>query len=182
MQIALRPATEKSKATILCQMGLISDCIDDNDQLGTNKETNLTSGIKTLNLLLDPAKASEREMKAKEAKEKYHQDFAQLDIPKSYTNLFELFWYTKLPCFDVHDVTSKTKDEMSLIKRCFWKGKMIDCATIFVTRPTDRGMCCAFNIDEAEKIFNAAKYSNVMSKLQKIDRENSFGNKSLPDW
>ena len=182
-QFILRGATAQSKATVLCRTTPISDSMDDDDHLGTNEEKNLTTGIKTLNLLLDPSKAPERERKAKEAKEKYHQHFDQMDVPKSYKNLFELFWYTKLPCFDVQDVTSKTEEETtSLIKRCSWKGETIDCAAIFVTRPTDRGMCCAFNIEEAEKMFNAKIYANVTSSLQTFDRENSFGTKTLPDW
>ena len=60
---------------------------------------------------------------------------------------------------------------MSVIKRCYWKGQMIDCALIFVTRPTDRGMCCTFNQEQAEKIFKTTMYGNItipatVTKLQ----------------
>jgi Amiloride-sensitive sodium channel len=34
----------------------------------------------------------------------------------------------------------------SLLKYCTWKGKPVPCGSIFKTIPTDRGMCCAFNL------------------------------------
>ena len=51
----------------------------------------VTTGIETLNLVLDPEKSIERTNKVEEAKKKYHQDFDQIDISKSYNKLFELF-------------------------------------------------------------------------------------------
>ena len=147
-----------------------------------NKPQILPGHKQGLQLVLDPAKSSERAQKVKDAKAKHHNDFGQLDIEKSYNNLFELLWYTKLPCFDVKDTTSKEKDEMSVIKRCYWKGQLINCALIFVTRPTDRGMCCTFNMDQAERIFRATKYGNTTAKLQKEDKASSFGDTSLPKW
>jgi hypothetical protein len=40
-----------------------------------------------------------------------------------------------------------------VLKYCEWKGEPISCAAIFVTFPTDRGLCCAFNLKTAEDIF-----------------------------
>jgi hypothetical protein len=135
----------------------------------------VTKGIKTLNTLLDPSKSADREKKVVEAQDKYHDDFGKMDLAKSYKKLFELLWYSRLPCFDVMGVTSNEKDEMSVIKRCYWRGQMVDCASIFVTRSTDRGMCCTFNVANAEKIYNETMYRNIVSDLQKRDREGSFG-------
>ena len=163
----LRSLAMESKATTLCR---------------TNAISKPTYGIQTLNLMLDPAKSSQRVKKFKADKAKYHKDFGQLDFAKSYNNLFELLWYTKLPCFDVKDVTSKQNDEMSVIKRCYWRGRLINCALIFVTRPTDRGMCCTFNTEQAERVLRDTKYGNVTSALQKADRRRIFGDTSLPKW
>ena len=139
-----------------------------------------TPGIKTLNSMLDPSKALYRANKTEAAKKKYHKDFDQINITKSYNKIFELLWYTKLPCFDVKGITSQEKDEMSVIKRCYWRGEMVDCASIFVTRSTDRGMCCTFNLGQAEKIFKDTRYRNITSKLQQQDRKLNFANsKSL---
>ena len=133
-----------------------------------------TKGIEALNLMLDPSKEKDRTMKVALAKEKYHGDFERINLAKSYKKLFELLWYTRLPCFDVKDVTSKERDEMSVIKRCYWRGKMVDCASIFVTRSTDRGMCCTFNSDNAENIFRDNIYMNMSSAMQKRDKQLSF--------
>ena len=135
-----------------------------------------TKGIEALNLMLDPSKEKDRTTKVKLAKEKYHADFDPINLARSYKKLFELLWYTRLPCFDVKDVTSKTRDEMSVIKRCYWRGKMVDCASIFVTRSTDHGMCCTFNLGNAEKIFKDTIYGNMSSDMQKRDKQLSFRN------
>ena len=135
----------------------------------------VTIGIQTLNMMLDPSKTNDREKKIELAQDKYDKDFGELDFTKSYEKLFELLWYSRLPCFDVKGITSKEKDEMSVIKRCYWRGEMVDCASIFVTRSTDRGMCCTFNIGNAQKIFVDTTYRNITSYLQKRDRKDSFG-------
>ena len=37
--------------------------------------------------------------------------YANMDLDKSYAALFEVLWYSQLPCFDVLDVTSTKDDE-----------------------------------------------------------------------
>ena len=133
-----------------------------------------TQGIQTLNMMFDPLKEPERITNVQKAKAKYHQNFEPMDIEKSYKKLFELLWYTRLPCFDVKDITSKERDEMSVIKRCYWRSKMVDCASIFVTRSTDHGMCCTFNLANAEKIFKDTLYGNMTSEMQSKDKRLSF--------
>ena len=133
-----------------------------------------TKGIEVLNLMFDPSKEEDRTTKVELTKEKYHEDFDPINLSKSYKKLFELLWYTRLPCFDVKDVTSKEKDEMSVIKRCYWRGRMVDCASIFVTRSTDHGMCCTFNSDNAEEIFKDTIYGNMSSDMQNRDKQRSF--------
>ncbi len=135
----------------------------------------VTAGIQALNLMLDPSKTRDREKKIELAHDQYNEDFGELDLRKSYEKLFELLWYSRLPCFDVGGITSEQKDEMSVIKRCYWRGKMVDCASIFVTRSTDRGMCCTFNTGNAEQIFVDTTYRNITSYLQNRDKTDSFG-------
>ena len=120
-----------------------------------------------MNTALDPAKSQERKEAVEKAKTQYNNEFGSMDLVKSYKSLFELLWYSQLPCFDVRNITSTHKDEMSLIKKCYWKEKQIDCTSIFFTRPTDRGMCCTFNVEAAEKMFEDKKYKvsslNILS-------------------
>ena len=140
---------------------------------------NFPIGIQTLNLMLDPSKANERKEKVGAAKNKFNDDFGQLDISKSYEKLFELLWYARLPCFDVKDVTSQQRDEMSVIKRCYWRGQMVDCSSIFVTRTTDRGMCCSFNQVDADRIYKNTKYRQTLQARQGIDKQLSFQNATV---
>ena len=153
----LKSANESAKALAICRTSPI-----------------LPVGIQTLNLVLDPSKSDVRKQKIKEVKAKYYEDFGLLDIEKSYKKLYELLWYTRLPCFDIQGITSKQRDEMSVVKRCYWRGQMVDCASVFITRSTDRGMCCAFNQLNAEQIFKNTSYRRVASYMQKQDIENSF--------
>ena len=135
----------------------------------------VTAGIESLNMMLDPSKTRAREKKVEVAQSEYNNHYGALDFAQSYKKLFELLWYSRLPCFDVKGRTSKQKDEMSVIKRCYWRGRMVDCASIFVTRSTDRGMCCTFNVGNAEKIYVDTIYRNMTSYSQKRDKKESFG-------
>ena len=134
----------------------------------------LPKSIERLNLLLDPNKAEEREKKAKEARESYNENFGEMDLNTTYPSLFQLLWYSQLPCFDVKDVTSNWPDQMSIIKSCSWKGKKISCPSIFQMLPTDRGMCCSFNMKKAEEIFQKTKYAELVEKFQSSDKEKRY--------
>ena len=59
-----------------------------------------------------------------------------------------------------------------------WKGKEISCPAIFEMQPTDRGMCCSFNMEKAENIFQKSKYSELISQAQK----EAFENRQVQDY
>lgn len=88
----------------------------------------------------------------------------------------------QLPCFDVEGVTSTHPDEKAMVKKCLWKGMPINCAAIFQTFPSDRGMCCAFNMAKAEQLFHSSDYSQMVGKMQSRDKEHAYGNKTQPSW
>ena len=66
-----------------------------------------------------------------------------------------------------------------MIKKCLWKGIEMPCSSIFSTFPTDRGMCCAFNMKKADQIFKKSKYVDWVQKLQKSDTNKSFEHSRL---
>ena len=37
--------------------------------------------------------------------------YTRLDLEKGYRSVFELLWYSQLPCFDVINVTTKTSED-----------------------------------------------------------------------
>jgi hypothetical protein len=125
-----------------------------------------------------------------------------MDMEKSYQALFELLWYSQLPCYDVMDVTSTKKNQFGkwsfvpelhkllknhdfisgMLKSCSWKGISLNCSSIFTMFPTDRGMCCSFNMEKADKMFRQSKYTEMMNKLMDRDRSKSFEDSTVPSW
>lgn len=87
-----------------------------------------------------------------------------------------------MPCIDVKGITSSVKDELSFIKRCYWKNEPISCAAIFQKRPTDRGMCCSFNMKKAEKILKSSKYTKAISLRQVEEAKMGFEDSNLPSY
>ena len=118
--------------------------------------------IQTLEIMLDPSKEKERAFQKENAIKDYNQKFGRLESEKAYKAMFDLLWYTQLPCSDVRGYTSDVKDELSFIKRCYWKDTPIACSAIFHKQPKDRGMCCSFNMEKAEKLLKRSKYSDVI--------------------
>ena len=125
-------------------------------------------------MILDPAKVPERDKIVKAKKDDWNKKFGSLNFTQAHEKLFELLWYSRLPCVDVRDVTSKEKDEMSIIKRCYWRSELVVCASIFVTRSTDRGMCCAFNVGNADKLYKGSKYRAAAERMQSKMKADSF--------
>ena len=138
--------------------------------------------IQQLDMSLDPSKKEEREIQTKDAILRYNDAFGTLDLEKSYPALFELLWYGQMPCTDVKGLTSEAKDELSFIKKCYWKGESINCNAIFQKRPTDKGLCCAFNMEKAENILKDSKYREAISLRQLEDLNNGFEIGELPHW
>ena len=114
--------------------------------------------------------------------QRYDEEFGSIDMEKSYKSLFELLWYSQMPCFDVRGLTSRAKDELSFLKKCFWKEKPISCNAIFNQRPTDEGMCCSFNMKKADELLKESKYREAISERQAKDTDSAFETKHLPDW
>ena len=48
------------------------------------------------------------------------------------------------------------------------------CSKVFEMVPTDQGMCCAFNLNKAEKMFKDGKFREMVQKLQLRDMNLSF--------
>ena len=103
-------------------------------------------------------------------------------MDKSYFAMFELLWYSQMPCFDVKGLTSEAKNEISFLKRCYWKERRVNCTAIFQQRPTDQGMCCTFNMKKAEEVLKQSKYTDAISVRQSEDAMNAFEPDGLPDW
>ena len=85
-----------------------------------------------------------------------------------------MLWYSQMPCFDIKGLTSQLKDELSFLKRCYWKETQISCNQIFQKRPTEKGMCCSFNMKMLDEVLKAGKYRDSISIRQCSDASNGF--------
>ena len=156
---------------------VIVNATDDCDE-----NMNSSVSIEKLDMVFNPCMSSKKEQIKRKSRDEYQKNFGLLDLQNTFESLFELMWYSQLPCFDVANITSTFKDELSFVKRCYWKNTEMNCSSIFVARPTDRGMCCSFNSEKAEKVFRQGKYRDIISSLQDRDKSNSFDNSSMPSW
>lgn len=138
--------------------------------------------IRKLDLSLDPNKKEERDNQARAAIRHYDENFGKIDLERSYPALFELLWYGQMPCTDVRGITSEVKDELSFLKKCYWKGMEIACNSIFQKRPTDKGLCCSFNMEKAENILKDSKYREAVILRQMEDTNNGFEVGEKPNW
>ena len=111
---------------------------------------------------------------AKKSRTSYNQNFKSMNLQKSYKSLFEILWYSQLPCFDVEEVTSTSFGQYGMLKHCNWKGVDVPCSKIFTTFPTDQGMCCTFNMEAAEDMFKDSDYQDMVTFMQARDRNLSF--------
>ena len=70
---------------------------------------------------------------------------------------------------------------IGMIKKCVWKGRRLNCSSIFSLYPTDRGMCCTFNKQKADEMFKESIYQEQLIRLSGQDKELSFEDSTLPD-
>ena len=138
--------------------------------------------IEKLDVSLDPYREAERHAQATEAVDDYTETFGSVDMEKSYLPLFQLLWYSQLPCTDVKGFTSRARDELSFIKRCYWKDKLVSCNAIFQKRPTDQGICCSFNMEKAETVLKQSNYTKAISMGQMDEKELGFEKADIPAW
>ena len=97
--------------------------------------------------------------------------------------IFSTMWYSKLPCYDLKDITSTEDGERAILKSCSWKGKEVPCSAIFKKVATDKGICCAFNSQAVNKTFTGSKYTSLLQKFEREDKlaafDTSMGNIDL---
>ncbi len=99
--------------------------------------------------------------------------FKRLDLEKAYKSIYESLWYSFVPCFDVGNISQWFRD-MSLIRYCEWRGIPVACSEIFTTFPTDKGLCCSFNMKAANDIYRKSLFRDVLEGLQNYDKMNAL--------
>ena len=117
-------------------------------------------------IFLNPARSQEREETVKLQRAKYLERFSAMDSAASFDGMFELLWYSGNPCYDVLGLTSDSLHQKRVVKQCLWKGELVNCSSVFTLTPTDRGMCCRFDVKRQAGQFQANRFSQGLAKLQ----------------
>jgi hypothetical protein len=102
-----------------------------------------------------------------------------LQIFSSFQNIFSVLWRSKTPCFALGDLGVKSNPGQTILSNCKWKGLDVPCSAIFSQFPSDKGICCSFNMKEADKIFQGETYVQLVNSLQMIDTEQELDNTSF---
>jgi len=136
----------------------------------------------SFDLLLDPNLTTTMDLAVNSKKTELGNLAHQLNKTEAFKALFSTLWYATLPCFDIKGTTAKYNGDRGIFKYCEWKGRAIPCSSIFTTFPTDRGMCCSFNMKAADEIFLGDTYPSLLKELQDSDKNESFTESKKPLW
>ena len=82
----------------------------------------------------------------------------------------------------LEDYTNCIIQSLGMIKDCIWKGQRLSCSAIFTMQPTDQGMCCSFNKEKADEMFQTSPYQAQLLRLTDQDKTNSRDDSRLPEW
>ena len=132
-------------------------------------------------VMMDPSIESQTSQAISEYVDFTHSTFDGIDFTASFPAAFPALWRSKLPCFDTIGMSGSKSGERGILKRCKWKDEVVSCPAIFTTFPTDRGMCCSFNMKAADEIFADSEFSASVKQLQTEDLALSFDNTTLPE-
>ena len=122
-----------------------------------------------IDFLLNPHKQGRREEYENHVLERLMSFFEERNSSMLYPNLFRLLWYTKIPCFDLFNLTG---DHAHTLKYCEWAGERVPCDHLFQAIPTDVGICCSFNFNSSMK---ETIYAKLIRDLKREEMEkNNF--------
>jgi len=93
-----------------------------------------------IDFFLNPNIEKERRNIYKETMNKITKVFSKEAMIKMYSSMFQLLWYSTLPCFHLPGLNGH-----NILHKCTFHGIVYNCNDLFKTSPTDQGMCCSFN-------------------------------------
>ena len=131
------------------------DGVDRSKRDADTEEGGETGASPNIDFLLNPGKKRQREDYEGYIMTRLVNFFEERNSSMLYPNLFRLLWYTKIPCFDLFNLTG---DHAHVLKHCEWAGQPVPCGDLFQAIPTDVGICCSFN-------FNSSMKETIYAKL-----------------
>jgi hypothetical protein len=126
-----------------------------------------------LSLLLNPDLKLKYKLSIAYQKAEKMDMFKRLHVKKAFKSIFKSLWYSYIPCYDVKNISSSL-NELSLLKYCEWKGIRVACSAIFTQFPTDKGLCCSFNMKAADDIYRESIFLDTLKEKQNSDNITAF--------
>ena len=123
-----------------------------------SSETKGSTRKPPIDIYINPDRRQEIEQMEEVVTEPIRTYFKKLNMTAVYPDLFQLLWYSQLPCFPVQNIS-----EGGLLARCEVAGQEVDCRDIFQTVATDEGICCAFN---AKDVLKSSGYEDLIQKMR----------------
>ena len=94
-------------------------------------------------------------------------------LKKAFPALFRLLQHTQLPCIGGDPSISPGH----LLQTCHWRGKLVNCSSLFTPTITDQGVCCSFNMqqnlmeEDCSSEEGGRKFSCLVKELQQEGAE-----------
>ena len=121
-----------------------------------------------IDVYLNPNKSEALEFVTEKKKRQFQEYFKNSDMRELYPNLFKILWFAALPCSPLPGLT-----DQFMLKECEVANKKVDCSKIFRKVPTDSGMCCALNME------NALRESEYTQLVRSMQTSTHFGKKDV---
>ena len=113
-QFKIKAANCSLKLRLICAK-IHNKCADP-DSWGTGRKKRdvgnaVAHSTDRLDLILNPKNEKKLRKQTKAAEKKAREVYQKLDLEKSYNSVFELMWYSQMPCFDILNITSNSYND-----------------------------------------------------------------------
>ena len=135
-----------------------------------NKTSKSDEKLPLIDIFINQNKSEDLKNIVKTKTKQFKDYFARSDMRKLFPNLFKILWFSSLPCVE------HKQHKHFLIRDCKVADRKIECSKIFTKIPTDSGMCCALNVDNALK---HSQYTELVEEMQKTKEATEPGKRKL---
>ena len=138
-------------------------CNQNQSVMRAKRQTDIFEDSPLFDIFLNPTENATKDIMEELVSAPLKTYFEAVSLAQVYPAIFQLLWYSQLPCFPTPGVTSA-----GLVSECRLGDQTFDCRDLFQTVPTDSGMCCAFNMDTS-----ALKHSLYKELIQDMREKNN---------
>jgi hypothetical protein len=146
-----------------------------NDMMIKNNFSQMLNEIRSTRYFLDPIKLKYfvTDQSKVELGKQYYKNIPNFEF------LLSILWESVFPCHQKQVLDNYKRPKLKI---CKWKGIELPCESIFSKSITDKGICCSFNRDKADKIYVESTFTKIILELQQIDKLKTPTRGEVPNW